>query len=185
MKDLVINYKAVNKVAESHAEILRRYLIMFPEQAIMSAAWAIALHSIYGLNTYGIACSAKWAVKTYEELGDDLLAGRPTTGYFGYSASPEELADALIAKVLPEELYYCVGMSGNIILDPWCKEVMSDYEESTGKKWAESLALPEYIVGQADDLKITKDYHYCVNLHVSTSMNALVASLSKYIANSQ
>lgn len=176
-----ISYKAVLDVATANAETLRHYLPVFPEQAVMAVSWASALHAVYGMDSYGIACAAKWPIKTNEELGDDLLAGRPAAGYFGYYATPEELAFALVEKKLPEQLHYCVGISGNRIFDPWCSDVMEDYTNSTGNEWHESLRLPEYIMGQPDDLRITKDYHYDINLQVSAAINAIISSLANHL----
>ena len=182
MKTLTeINYDAVLGVAKEHATVLRSYLTSIasmPEQAIMSVAWAGALNAVYDVRSYAIACTAKWPIKTDEELGDEILAGRPLSGYFGYYATPEELALALTRREFPNQLHYCVGFLGSYILDPWCSEVVCDYEESSGKEWPSTLKLPRYVLGQSKDLRITKDYHYIVNEQISAGLNAVVSTLA-------
>lgn len=173
-----IDYDSLSKVADSHFTILERYFDKFPVQAVMSLAWAGALNAMYNLRSYPLACSAKWPVRTHEEIGDRLLSGESSSGYFGYAADVSELAEALVQQRLPEQLHYCVGFDNLTIFDPWCGEVMKDYESSCDAKWPETLRLPKYIVGRVDELLRTHDYHYEIHIPVSSGMNALVSELA-------
>ena len=183
MKSLELDYDILLPVVDSHESVITPVLSHYCSlhRMIRAVAWAGAVSAVYGFKTYTIACSAKWPVKTDEEVGADLLEGRPPSGYYGYCATPQELADAITERRLPEQLHYCVGVEGHQIVDPWGTEVMREYEEVAGKPWPESLALPRIIVGSERSLQMVHDYHYSLNIPVSSTVNHIVSSIARNI----